>query len=80
MSLSKLRRLAVSDPRVQHEFREIRAEAAFQREVVDLRHPKLAQTGGEGGWRSELRKEVAQWGDLFRRGCVKRTVVGTGLM
>jgi len=62
---------------VRREYLEIRAEAIFQAEIHAARHPRLQ---GMPGWRGELYREVASWGDLFRRGCVKRTIVGTGLM
>ncbi|TFK45702.1 hexose transporter [Heliocybe sulcata] len=76
-SLARLRHLPPSDARVQKEFTEIRAEVAFQREMVEAKHPRLA---GRRGWSAEMSREVGLWGDLFRSGCYKRTLVGTGLM
>jgi hypothetical protein len=49
----------------------------FQAEIAAARHPNLQ---GLTGFSGELRRELASWGDLFRRGCLNRTIVGTGLM
>ncbi|EPQ50331.1 MFS monosaccharide transporter [Gloeophyllum trabeum ATCC 11539] len=76
-SLAKLRQLPADDPRIQQEFLDIRAEVAFQKEMVDIKHPQLA---GKRGFKADVDREVALWSDLLRSGCYKRTLVGTGLM
>ncbi|MCJ1362720.1 hypothetical protein MMC16_001826 [Acarospora aff. strigata] len=75
-SLSRLRQLPTSDPRVQQEWYDIRAEVTFHREVSALRHPKL-QDRSIG---SRIRFEFASWTDCFRPGCWRRTHIGIGLM
>lgn len=75
-SLSKLRRLPISDKRIRQEFLDIRVEAQFHKEVDAERHPALQ---GDD-MRSTFRRELASWLDCFRRGCWKRTHVGIGLM
>jgi MFS family permease len=74
--LAKLRGLPTTDSRVYREWCEIRAEVAFTKEVNIERHPKLQ----DGTRASNFKLEVAAWGDCFRRGCWKRTVVGMGIM
>lgn len=74
--LAKLRGLPTTDSRVYREWHEIRAEVAFTKEVNIERHPKLQ----DGTRASNFKLEVAAWGDCFRRGCWKRTVVGMGIM
>ena len=68
-SLSKLRRLPTTDHRVQAEWNSIISEVAFQREVSERNHP-----GAKG-----LKMELLQWGDLFRKGVLKRTIVACGI-
>ena len=75
-SLGKLRRLAISDPRIRQEWFDIRAEVAFHKETSALRHPNLR----DQRVMSRIRLELALWTDCFRRGCWRRTHVGVGLM
>lgn len=74
-NLEKLRRLSANDPRVQLEHLEIRAEVVFHKQVSAERHPKLQ----DGSKTSAIKLEIASWLDLFRKGCWRRTHVGTGL-
>ncbi|ORY30180.1 arabinose-proton symporter [Naematelia encephala] len=73
-TLSRLRRLPISDPRVQAEWVAIRAEVASNKIAQDLRHPSLADGSGSG-----LRREVLTWMDCFRPGIFRRTIIGIGL-
>ena len=75
-SLSKLRQLHFSDSRVQQEWIDIRAEAAFHREVSLIRHPQLQ----DGAVLSRMKLEISSWTDCFKPGCWRRTHVGVGLM
>ncbi len=75
-SLSKLRQLPESDKRVQQEWYDIRAEVAFQREVLAERHPQLQNRSRA----SRVKLELVSWMDCFKRGCWRRTHVGVGLM
>ena len=75
-ALGKLRGLATSDPRIQHEWFDIRAEVTFHKETSALRHPNI----GDQDLISRIKLEVALWTDCFRRGCWRRTHVGVGLM
>jgi len=75
-SLAKLRQCSQDDPRVIQEWYDIRAEAAFQKEVLAERHPKL-QTRTKS---NRIKLELSSWADCFKRGCWRRTHVGVGLM
>ncbi|KAG4304147.1 hypothetical protein PORY_002511 [Pneumocystis oryctolagi] len=75
-SLSKLRQLPESDPIIQKEWIEIRAEVRFQKEITKTRHPKLK----DDQIFTMIKLEIATWFDLFKRGCWRRTVVGVGVM
>ncbi|KTW28589.1 uncharacterized protein T551_02439 [Pneumocystis jirovecii RU7] len=75
-SLSKLRQLPESDPSIQKEWIEIRVEAKFQKEVSELRHPKLK----DNRISTMIKLEIATWCDLFKRGCWRRTTVSIGIM
>jgi MFS family permease len=75
-SLARLRRLPETDKRVQQEWIDIRAEAAFHKEVSAERHPTL-QDGNMSSW---IKLEIVSWVDCFRPGCWRRTHVGMGLM
>ncbi|PPJ57782.1 hypothetical protein CBER1_00118 [Cercospora berteroae] len=72
MTLSKLRQLPTIDQRVQLEWLEIRAEVALHKEISAERHPHLQ----DGSRKSKIKLELASWGDLFRKGCIKRTHIG----
>lgn len=75
-SLSRLRQLPPSDPRVQQEWFDIRAEVTFHKEVSATRHPTLQDRSTV----SRIKLEFASWTDCFRRGCWRRTHIGIGLM
>lgn len=75
-NLAKLRQLPRSDERVLMEWFEIRAEVALHREILAERHPDLQDRSR----RSRVKLEIASWGDLFKKGCLKRTHVGVGIM
>ncbi|KAF2738009.1 MFS sugar transporter-like protein [Polyplosphaeria fusca] len=75
-NLAKLRRLPTTDSRVFQEMCEIRAEVAFQEEISLERHPNLQ----DGSRASRIKLELSSWADCFRRGCWRRTLVGTGIM
>lgn len=75
-SLSKLRQLPKTDSRVRTEWVQIRSEAAFQKEMMCVRHPTLQ----DGSRKSSIKLEYSMWVDCFRSGCWKRTMVGVGLM
>lgn len=75
-SLARLRRLPETDHRVRQEWLDIRAEAAFHKEVSAQRHPTL-QDGKTSSW---FKLEIASWADCFKSGCWRRTMVGMGLM
>ncbi|WPA97794.1 uncharacterized protein RHO25_002405 [Cercospora beticola] len=72
MTLSKLRQLPTIDQRVQLEWLEIRAEVILHKELNAERHPHLQ----DGSRKSKIKLELASWGDLFRKGCIKRTHIG----
>lgn len=74
--LSKLRRLPTTDHRVYQEWCEIRAEVAFTREVNAEKHPNLQEPTRA----NRIKLEIAAWGDCFRHGCWRRTLVGVGIM
>lgn len=74
--LSRLRRLPPTDSRIYQEWCEIRAEVAFTREVNAEKHPELQEPTRA----NRVKLEIAAWGDCFKHGCWKRTVVGVGIM
>ncbi|KAI1008352.1 hypothetical protein LB504_001262 [Fusarium proliferatum] len=76
-SLAKLRALPESDLRVRREWMDIIAEARFQASVLRERHPNLTQRTDVVG---KMRLEFVSWGDCFKSGCRRRTLVGAGLM
>ncbi|KAF3763474.1 general substrate transporter [Cryphonectria parasitica EP155] len=69
ISLSKLRRLPISDARVQQEARGIFAEVEFKRLSIQQRHPGA----------TDFKLEVYSWLDLFDRKTIRRTIVGCGV-
>lgn len=75
-SLSRLRRLPTTDPRLQAEWLQIRAEACRNREALIVRHPKLQ--GDDFG--SQLKLEIASWVDMFKPGAIRRTLIGMAIM
>jgi sugar porter (SP) family MFS transporter len=75
-NLAKLRELPTTDSRVQQEWIEVIAEARFQKQVLAERHPNLMDRTRS----SRFKLELVSWGDCFRPGCWRRTLVGAGLM
>ncbi|KAL8644775.1 MAG: hypothetical protein Q9210_007078 [Variospora velana] len=75
-SLGQLRQLPVTDWRVQQEWFDIRAEAAFHRQTNAIKHPGLQRKSKV----NSIKLEIASWIDCFRKGCWRRTHVGIGLM
>lgn len=75
-SLCKLRQLPSNDARVLQEWYDIRAEAAFHKEVSVVRHPNLQQKSTK----NRLRLEIVSWSDCFRKGYWRRTHIGIGIM
>lgn len=75
-ALGKLRQTSTTDPRIQQEWFDIRAEVAFHKETSALRHPNLQ----DRRLISRIKLEIVSWLDCFRRGCRRRTFVGVGLM
>ena len=73
ITISKLRGLPTTDPRVQAEWVGIQAEIQSNEEAQKIRHPSLRDHP------SELRKELLGWLDLFKPGVLQRTMVGVGL-
>ncbi|KAK4612616.1 High-affinity glucose transporter [Fulvia fulva] len=76
VNLAKLRQLPTTDPRVQMEWFDIRAEVALHQEISAERHPHLQEKTRV----NRLKLEIASWMDCFRKGCWRRTHVGAGLM
>jgi MFS family permease len=74
-ALAKLRGLPPTEPRVQLEWYDIRAEVTLHKELGAERHPHLQN----GSMSSRIRLEIASWADCFRHGCWRRTHVGVGL-
>lgn len=75
-TLCKLRGVEPTDERVLREWTEIRSEVAYRKEMSSERRPKLQ----DGSYRSRITLHVLSYLDCFRKGCLKRTHVGIGLM
>lgn len=75
-SLCRLRELPDTDPRVQAEWINIRAEAIRNREVLVKAHPDMT----DQSTKSELKLELASWADMFRSGVIRQTMIGILLM
>lgn len=76
-SLCRLRQVPRDDPRLQAEWLEIRAEVAFQREIMERRHPGLAaRQAQQSGVMAAIKLELAGYMECFRHGYAKRTMVG----
>lgn len=78
LALGRLRCASATQPDVRVEWLGIRAEAVFQREALAKQHPLLTKPTVTL-WRT-LRLELAQFGDLLRSSCRRRTMVGVVLM
>lgn len=68
-SLCKLRKVPVSDDRVQAEWKGIMSEVRFQKEILAKDHPST----------NAVALELAQWVDLFRPKYLKRTLIALGI-
>ncbi|KAG4412060.1 hypothetical protein IFR04_014800 [Cadophora malorum] len=75
--LGKLRELPTSDVRVRGEWMDILAESAFQKQVLEERHPQLVNNRTKV---NRLKLEVVSWTDCLKPGCWRRTHIGAGLM
>ncbi|KAL4928116.1 sugar porter family MFS transporter [Aspergillus undulatus] len=75
-SLSRLRRLPITDHRVQQELLDIKIEVRFHQEMNAEKHPTLQGPGAK----KSLQRELASWADCFRKGCWRRTQVGVLVM
>ncbi|KAL0250138.1 hypothetical protein I308_103446 [Cryptococcus tetragattii IND107] len=75
-SLCRLRGLPNTDPRVQAEWINIRAEAIRNREVLVKAHPGMT----DQSTKSEFKLELASWVDMFRSGVIRQTMIGILLM
>ncbi|RDW58359.1 hypothetical protein BP5796_12289 [Coleophoma crateriformis] len=76
VNLAKLRELPTSDSRVRQEWMEILAEATFQKQALEERHPSLMTRTNI----NRLKLELVSWTDCVKPGCWRRTHVGAGLM
>ncbi|KAI8722753.1 MFS domain-containing protein [Fusarium sp. LHS14.1] len=68
-ALSKLRRVPITDDRVQAEWKGIVCEVRFQEEIIAKDHPT----------NNKFKLEILQWIDLFRPKYLKRTVIALGI-
>ncbi|KAF4836103.1 High-affinity glucose transporter [Colletotrichum siamense] len=68
-ALTKLRRVPVSDERVQAEWKGILSEVRFQQAMVARDHPST----------NAFTAELAQWADLFRPRYLKRTTIALAI-
>ncbi|KAA8900218.1 general substrate transporter [Sphaerosporella brunnea] len=76
--LCSLRKLPADDPLIRTEFLEIKAEAVFQREVLEEKFPHL--TNGDG-WADSIKLELAQYGSFFKSWHMfKRLAIGCLVM
>lgn len=75
-ALCKLRGADETDARVLREWIEIRSEVAYCKLASAERHPRLQ----DGSIFSRIMLHVWSYLDCFRKGCLKRTHVGIGLM
>ncbi|TQS32514.1 hypothetical protein Golomagni_07166 [Golovinomyces magnicellulatus] len=75
-TLAKIRALPTTDDRVLREWLEIRSEAQYRKEVSQEKHPQLH----DGTRWSRFKLQIAGYVDCFRKGTLKRTQVGIGLM
>jgi hypothetical protein len=75
-TLCKLRGVDDADSRVLREWIEIRSEVAYCKQASMERHPHLQN----GSIFSRIMLQVWSYLDCFRKGCLKRTHVGIGLM
>lgn len=56
---------------------DILAESAFQKQVLEERHPQLVKNRTKV---NRLKLEVVSWTDCLKPGCWRRTHIGAGLM
>lgn len=75
-TLAKIRQLPATDHRVQQEWYEIRAEAAYQKELAEAKHPGLNKPGL---W-NNIKLQYKLYIDCWKMPILKRTHVAIGLM
>ena len=75
-TLSKLRQVPKTDPRVLQEWYEIRSEVAYRKEIDQEKYPHLQ----DGSVKSRLLLQANNWADTWRGRAWRRTQVGVGLM
>lgn len=75
-TISKLRQVPDSDPRVLQEWYEIRSETTYRRELEREKYPHLQ----DGSISSRLKLQANGWADTWRGRAWRRTQVGVGLM
>lgn len=75
--IARLRSKPPTDPEVQAEYIDIRAQHELQQIRLRERHPQLFDHGDQP---SGLKLELVAWADCFRGGCLRRTIVGAGVM
>jgi MFS family permease len=68
-TLSRLRRLPITDRRVRQEYMDIQAEVRFHHQINAERHPDLQG----GGTKNAFLREMASWADCFRKRTWRRT-------
>lgn len=76
-TLCRLRGVPHNDSRALREWIEIRSEVAYRKQVSEKRHPDLHT---ENNMFKRMMLHVWSYLDCFRKGCLKRTHVGIGLM
>lgn len=74
-TLSQLRHLPITDPRVEKEWLDILAEARFHQQLLIERHSSIMHPT----FVHKVRLELASWSDCFERGCWRRTMVASGI-
>ena len=75
-SLSKLRQLPASNPRIKLEHLGIQAKVLFHKEITAERHPRLEDRSRS----SAIQLEIMSRLNCFRRGCWRRTHVSVILI
>lgn len=70
-SVAKLRRLPITDERVQLEHKGILAEVRMQDEVLKREHPRLIG--------KSIALEAVSWLDLFKPRYLKRTIISIAI-
>jgi hypothetical protein len=74
--LCKIRGLPPTDQRILREWFDIRSEDAYRKQLNAELHPTLQKDT----MYCRIMRQIAGYGDCFRKGAWKRTHVGIGLM